>query len=202
MAIWAAEARVLVRPFRAYGLLRASNVDAGASDLVIALRRPFAWLLSMGAFVSLSGAGRLVFFHQLFGMAAWIFVPLLQMLWLMIALSAVSKRDRGPRSIDLFFAGEAHWFLLLFLLTGVCLFLPDAWRAFQWLFQTQILPIAVLLACIWSVVVTFAFFRSGLAWTRAQSFKGLGIYYGGFASTIVCYYLLMGQLIPLIRGSS
>jgi hypothetical protein len=198
--VFSDEARVLVRPFATYRALASAPSEDGA--LVLATRRPAVWLVVLGGFVSLTAAGRVVWFHQLFGMLAWSFVPVLQIAWLMIALRWASPAHVSPRSIDLFFAGQAPWLLFLLLLAGVCIFSPHVWPAFQLLLATGALPALLLVAMVWSIVLSLAFFRAALDLDPIQCWKAMDAYYAGFSGTILLYYVMTGQLVPLIAGSA
>jgi hypothetical protein len=187
-------------PFRVYRELASEQAEPGGPW--VGARRPLAWLAVLGGFVSLTAAGRLVWFHLLFGTLAWVFVPLLQIGWLALALAVVSRPHLSARSIDLFYVGQAPWLLFLLGLAGVCLFAPEAWATFQWLLASQILAVALLAAAVWSVLLTFAFFRGALCLEPRRAWFGMSVYYLGFAATVATYYVVTGQLLPLVVGSA
>ena len=50
----------------------------------------------------------------------------------------------------------------------------------------------------WGVFLSFAFFRSGLELSRRRALAATATYYLALAGTIVGYYLVAGQLLPLL----
>ncbi len=73
--IWSDDARLIRRPFLTYGELAAEEDER---PLRTALGRALLLLLVIGAFVSITSAGRLVAFHVVGTMAFWSFLPLVQ----------------------------------------------------------------------------------------------------------------------------
>lgn len=189
----------MVRPFRTY---RELALDRPPPTAWVLIHRPLWWLLFIASFVSLTAAGRLVLPHIVSAMIAWAFVPLFQIAWVGIVARRFAPRHALPSAVDLFYVGQGPWLLFLFFLAAVCLFVPDVWGAFQWLLGSGVLFIAGAVTALWSIVLTHAFFRSGLGVSRPRAFAATGAYYTAFASTIVLYYLATGQLLPLVFGAA
>src|SRR5690606_21094135 len=80
---WSDEARVMVRPYRTYAALAERDDDEVGRAWVFA-RGPALWALFMGAFVSLTAAGRLVWWHLALSALSWAFLPVVQSLWLLV----------------------------------------------------------------------------------------------------------------------
>jgi hypothetical protein len=205
---WSDDARVMAHPFRTYAELGAAPDPRPARALAV---RVALVLLVLGGFVSLISAGRLVAFHVASTMIVWSFVPAWQAIVLALVLRAVDPvRDGGstpkpprPRAalvpaLSLYFHGHGPWLLFLLAVAGVCLFAPDSGAAMRWLLGNGVLPAAMLGTIVWSMVLTFACFRSGLGFSRARAGAGTALFYAGFTVAIVGYYLSMNQIQPQV----
>ena len=221
--LWSDEARILVRPFRAYADLAAAGDDRPART---AAARILFFLFVCGAFVSLITAGRLVAFHVVSTMAFWSFIPAAQALVLLVVLRLVTAHraaapaaspdplsGEGPRSSDtrrrartgaparaealaLYFAGHAPWMLFFMLVAGICLVAPDVYGALVWMLRHGVLPVLFLGTIAWSGVLTYACFRAGLALPRARARAATALFYLGFSTLIIGYYLAMNEIQP------
>jgi hypothetical protein len=201
VALFGDEARVMFRPFRTYRELAALGVDPSPPAWV-AIRGPIAMLFFIAGFVSITSAGRLVWYHVLFGMIGWSFLPVLQIAFLGIAASLFRPRSISfARAIDLFYAGVAPWFVLFFALAAVCLFSGDSWAVFEMLLGSGALFIGLTAAIGWSSLLTFAFFRAALGLGIARALAASGVYYASFAAAVAVYYAVTGQLLPLVWGT-
>lgn len=193
---WSDDALVMVRPFRAYAALAAAPDDRPARTLAT---RVLLFLLVLGGFVSLLSAGRLVAFHVASTMVFWSFVPAVQ-----IAVFTAVLRLTGPRSprlglahaLGLYFTGHGPWLLFLLLVAGMCLFAPDVYATFTWLLGHGVLPGLMIGTIAWSMLLTYACFRAGLGLARGRAAASTVLFYLGFSSTIVGYYLAMNQIQP------
>lgn len=191
--IWSDEARVMVRPFRAYAELGTGD---GRPAATLAARVLF-FLFTSGAFVSLVTAGRFVAFHVVSTMAFWAFIPAVQAAAFVLALRLVSgTRSRWASGLSLYFAGHGPWMLFFVLITGVCLFAPDVYRALTWMLATGVLPALFLGTIAWSGVLTYACFRAALALPRRRAALGTALFYAAFTVAIVGYYLAMNEIQP------
>lgn len=198
---WSDEARVLVRPFRAYAALAAAVDPRPAQTL--AMRVAF-FLFTCGAFVSLTTAGRLVGFHVVSTMAFWAFIPAVQAGAFLVALRLVGAHRRTlaaeslrpPAALALYFAGHGPWLLFFTATAGVCLFAPDVHTTMMGLLRRGVLPALFLTTIVWSGVLTYACFRSGLSLSRARAGRATAIFYLGFSAVIVGYYLAMNEIQP------
>jgi hypothetical protein len=193
--IWSDDARLLRRPFLTYGELAAAVDDR---PLRTALGRALLLLLVIGAFVSLTSAGRLVTFHVVGTMVSWSFLPLIQG-----AVFAATARLLAPRfgvtaALALHSRGYAPWHLFLLAVSGVCIFAPDVAAALLALVRTGVLPGLLALTWATSALLTFACFRSGMALARDRALAATGLYYLGYVIAIVSYYLAMNQIQPLL----
>jgi hypothetical protein len=198
--IFSYEARLLTSPMKVYRELAAKLSEEKVSRAWLFVRRPLMWLFVVAAFVSFITAGRWVWFH-IFGTALmWSFVPAYQILF--VAWISRLLRSKRPMSqvVDMFFAGQTPWYLLFSIVSGICIFAPEVWPAFQWLLSSGVFAGLFLATIGWSLILTYAFFRSGLEMSRARSAVGCALFYLLFDGTVAAWYLATGQLYPLLFG--
>ncbi|MFT3771172.1 MAG: hypothetical protein QM820_37635 [Minicystis sp.] len=207
--LWSDEARVMVRPFRAYADLAAAGDDRPART---AAARALFFLFVSGAFVSLTAAGRLVAFHVVSTMVFWSFIPAVQAAVLLGTLRVVGAHPRSPgeraqpsgaqskpssaSALALYFAGHGPWMMFFLLLAGICLFVPDVHATMMWLLRRGVIPALMLTTIIWSMVLTYACFREGIGLPRGRARGATALFYGGFTVVIVGYYLAMNEIQP------
>lgn len=198
--MFSAEARLLFAPKRVYRQLADRLDEERHPRAWILVRRPLLWLFVVAAFISFITAGRWVWFHIVAAMAMWSFVPLYQLLFV-TWIARLLKSDRPLHHlIDLFFAGQGAWYVFFLLISGLCIFSPEVWPTFQVLMSSGALIAVFLGTIVWSVLITYAFFRAGLGLTAGKAILGSGLFYLFFDGTIAAYYLLTGQLYPLLVG--
>jgi len=149
--------------------------------------------------VSLTTSGRLSARHLGFTYVAWWFVPAIQLFALAISSRVVAKsRWPAPRLIDLYYRGQAPWLLYLAGFGGLAVMTPSPLtqvRSPVFLGSVALLTLGVV---AWGVFLSFAFFRSGLELSRRRALAATATYYLALAGTIVGYYLVAGQLLPLL----
>lgn len=191
--IWSDDARLIRRPFLTYGEL-AQEEDP--RPWRTALGRALLLLLVIGAFVSITSAGRLVAFHVVGTMAFWSFLPLVQGLVFAGTASLVAPRFDVKAALALHSRGYAPWHLFLLAVSGVCLFAPDVAAALLGLLRSGVLPGLLALTWATSGLLTFACFRSGMGLARGRALAATGLYYLGYVVAIVSYYLAMNQIQP------
>ena len=199
---WSDDARVMVRPFRTYAEL-AGAIDEPRGEgprpaRALAVRVAFI-LLVLAGFVSLTAAGRLVAFHVASTMLFWSFVPAVQAAVFALVLRLLDpSRARAAfvPALSLYFTGHGPWLSFFMLIAGVCLFAPDVYGTMTWLLGHGILPGAMLVVIVWSMVLTFACFRTGIGFSRARAGAATALFYAGFTVVIVGYYLAMNQIQP------
>lgn len=185
---------LLVHPFRTYRRAAAA-ARPGAWAL---LRGPLRWALVVGGFVSLTTAGRLVWYHLLLPLTVWGAFPLLQAAWVVVAARAV-RADRSPSVVvDLYFRGHGPWYLLLLAIAGVCLLAPAPWPAFEWLLGSGALLAALAATTLHSTLLTYALFRAALGLGRPRALLGLGLFLLGYGGSIALWFAATGQLAPLV----
>lgn len=193
---WSDDARVMVRPFRAYAALAAAPDEHPART---AVGRAALILLVIGAFVSLTTAGRLVAFHVASTMLFWSFVPIVQAAVFAAALALAAPRAKRPRlapALALYFTGHGPWMILFWLVAGVCILAPDVYGAMMWLVRGGPMLALLVGTIAWSGVITFACFRSGVGLSRRRAGAATAIFYAGFTAVIVGYYLAMNEIQP------
>lgn len=193
--IWSDDARLLRRPFVTYGELAAVS---DARPLRAALLRATLLLFVIGAFVSITSAGRLVAFHLVGTMVFWSFLPLIQGAVFASVTRLVAPEEPLGSALALHFRGYAPWHLFLLAVAGVCLFAPDVAAAMTTLLRAGVLPGLLVATWIGSGVLTFACFRSGIGLSRRRASAATALYYFGYVSAIVGYYLAMNQIQPQV----
>jgi len=191
------ELLLLARPRSAYAAL-AERTPPTAPAAWVLVRRPLLALLMIGAFVSISTAGRFTLWHVVLAGFGWSFVPAIQIFWLLILRLRNGRARTAADTIDLFFAGHGAWYALasaLMLLITVAPWLADRIHGIEWLF---ILGIGIIGALIHGVITTATFVRNVWARTRRQTFRITVTYYLAVSATVLGYYLWMGQVMPLL----
>ncbi|MCA9516464.1 MAG: hypothetical protein KC635_16100 [Myxococcales bacterium] len=191
---WSPELRVLLRPRATYARLRAAPDDA--RPLWRGVRGPLLWLLVVGAFVSFTTAGRLVWWEILLSASAWAFLPLLQVAWLAAATARVPVplADR----VDLWFRGQAPIYLWFLALSALCLFTPHARLAIEPLVFPIVLALAAAIG--WGAYLTFVCLRVGFRLGRASALLRTLGFYVGYGGTLVGWYLVTDNLQPLLAA--
>jgi hypothetical protein len=189
--MWSEEARAMVRPFRTYDALAGADADVRALAAKIALL-----LLSIGAFVSFTSAGRLVAAHVALAAIFWAFVPFWQIVGVALALRVVAPRVRLVPALTLYFVGHGPWLAFIALVSAVCLFAPNVYGAMMRLLATGVLPGALAVAAVWGVVLTVAFFRRGLGLGRARTAVATFVFYVTYVGAIAGYYFATDQILP------
>lgn len=185
----------MLRPERTYASLADDHEPLGAWLL---LRRPLQWFFVVGSFVSLTTSGRLLASHLLLSVLAWFFSPLLQILWMRTVLRLFRRELPLARSVDLFFVGQGPWLFFLCLVAGVALLAPNGWAALGFFLSSGLLPLGVLVAVGWCMLLSLACFRRGFGLGARRGFYATVSYYGLYASTLVGYFWVVGQLPPIL----
>lgn len=150
-------------------------------------------MLSLGAFVSFTTAGRLVPAHLVGTAVAYSFLPALQALALAAALRVGGARRPLRAVFSGHLAGYGPWLLLLAAFDALCAFAPDVLAALSLLLRIGALPVMVLATVLWSG-------RMQHALLRASGARGVAtaVYYGAFVALVVGWYVLNGDLLPLL----
>ena len=191
------DVRVMIRPFLVYRELALAEPPQGHRA---AIERAVFLLFVIGAFISLTTAGRFVAFHVASTMVFWSFIALIQAALFAAVLRSLAPRTNLPFALALYFTGYGPWLLFLTALAGVCLFVPDVYVAFSSLLRAGVLPALLLGTWIWSGVLTFACFREAVGLSRGRAGLATALFYLAFVATIVAYYLLMNAIQPQLGG--
>jgi hypothetical protein len=196
--VWSAEAALLVRPFSTYRALAAARHERTWRDLV---RGVLLELVMVGAFVSLTSAGRLVASHLALTALFWGFLPVLQIGAAAAAVRVAAPRERLIPALSLYFDGLGPWYVFYLALSAMCLFAPDVYRAFTALLRGGVLPLYLLGTIGWGVVITWAFLRDGLALPRGRAGIGAAVFYGIFVGVVVGWFVVTNILPPQVLGT-
>lgn len=185
---------VLVRPFRGY----ARAHEAATPGAWTLLRGPLRWLLVIGAFVALTTAGRLAWYHVVLPATVWAVFPAMQSAWVLVAARAMRSRAPASVVIDLYFRGHGVWYLLLIVVAAVCLLAPEPAEVLEAVSTAGLVMPIFVCATALSTWVTYAMFRAGLALSRSRAIGALAIFLLGYGGGIVAWFWLTGQLPPLV----
>ncbi|MFT7578436.1 MAG: hypothetical protein ACI9MR_000094 [Myxococcota bacterium] len=187
--------QVMLHPYRTYQAVR--EAEPAPASWRQAIRGPAMWLLMLTAFVSLTTAGRLVWFHIVMVGAFWLYFPGLTAFWVAVTSHRRGEpiRSMGGR-IDRYFLGYAPWYLWMLFVSGMCLFPAYGREAIEWMGFGFFVP--MLLAIVWGIVTTHACFRAGFGFGRWESLGRTLAFYVGFAGSIVGYYWGSDQLRNLM----
>ncbi len=102
------------------------------------------------------------------------------------------------RRLDLYFKGFGPWYIFILMWSGLCIFAPYTRVAVSAL-GPALIGVHVLLFA-WSSVTTWALFRSAYGYSRSAASWRTVCFYLGVLASILTYYLLAGQLIPLLES--
>jgi hypothetical protein len=196
--LWSAEATLLARPFATYRALGERRGERTWRDLARGLLLEGALL---GAFVSLTTAGRLVASHVVFTAVFWGFLPLLQVVAVAAAVRVAAPRERIVPAASLYFEGLGPYYVFYLVISGICLFAPNVYGVFTALLRVGALPLYLLGTIVWGAVITWAFFREGLALPRRRAGIGAAVFYGIFVGTVLGWYVVLNILPPQIVGT-
>jgi hypothetical protein len=151
------------------------------------------FLFVFGAFVALTATGRLSPIELVSAMISFAYVPVVHFVAVAVATRSVAREVKATRAFALYAEGYGPWFGLLLLLAGGLLFAPSPAR----LLSTMTAGL-VLATIAWSVVLTFACFRSGLGLSRRRAATATALHYVVVIGLIVGYYIAAGQLLPIV----
>jgi hypothetical protein len=191
MSMLSTPARLMVRPFRVYAeIAGAAEGEGRPSALLGGLR----FLFVFGAFVSFTATGRMTPAELVSGMLSFAYAPIIHAMAFGLAARAVAPHVPPARAFALYAEGYGPWFTFLLLVAGGSLFAPSPARLLGavggWMLLGTIL---------WSVVLTFACFRSGLAVSRARATAGTSLHYLVITVIVLGYYVGAGQLLPILQ---
>lgn len=190
MSVLSMPARLMVSPFRGYAeLASAADGEGRPSALVGGLR----FLFVLGAFVSITATGRLAPAELVSAMLSFAYAPVVHLVAVALAARVVAPEVKSVRAFALYAEGYGPWFVCLMLVAGGSLFAPSPARVLSAVGGWMILGTVA-----WSMVLTFACFRSGLALSRRRSLAATALHYVILMGLILGYYVAAGQLLPII----
>jgi len=153
---WSPEVRVLFRPAATFRTL--AGEPAGGTWMF--LRRPLLLAIVFGCLVSLEASGRLSARLITDGIISFAFVPVFEAVSLMLVYGRAPRRLPLAQAVDLFFAANAPWLLLMLVMLAVRSLQtpvqatagPEWW---QWTLLLSLVPVAA-----WSLFIDVQFFRN------------------------------------------
>lgn len=191
MSVLSTPALLMLRPFRGYEeLARAAEGEGQPRALVGGLRLLFV----LGAFVSLTATGRLVPAELVSAMFSFAYAPIVHAIAVGLAARLVAPRLRPARVFALYAEGYGPWFFFFVLVAGGALFSPSPARLLGAVGVWMLLG-----TVLWSAVLTFACFRSGLGLSRPRAAVATFLHYLVLTGLILGYYVAAGQLLPILR---
>ena len=191
MSVLSTPARLMVRPFRGYEeLAGAAKGDGQPRALVGGLR----FLFVLGAFVSVTATGRLSPTELLSAMLSFAYAPVVHAIAVGLAARVVAPQVRLARVFALYAEGYGPWCFFLMLVAGGALFAPSPARLLGAVGVWMLLG-----TVLWSMVLTFACFRSGLGLSRQRAAVATSLHYVILTALILGYYVAAGQLLPILR---
>jgi hypothetical protein len=190
MSVLSTPARLMVKPFRVdEEMASAHEGDGRPRALVGALR----FLFVLGAFVSVTATGRLAPTELLSSMLSFAYLPLVHAIAVGLAARILAPQIRAVRVFALYAEGYGPWFFFLMLVAGGAMFAPSPARLLG-----AIGPWLLLATVLWSMVLTFACFRSGLGLSRQRAAAATAMHYVIITGLILGYYVAAGQLLPIL----
>jgi hypothetical protein len=193
------EALILLRPFRAYRAIveRAGIERHGGWGLV---GRVALMIVTLGVVTSLTSSGRVLPHHVVFSGAAWSFVPLLQII--LVTTTWLIDRRRRPwaSAVELHFAGNGPYLLLLLGLACMTMLPPDVGTLFAWLLGSGVLPGLAILTLLWGATTSFAFYRVVYGRSRLSAAGLLGVEWALKLLLVFGWYHSLDNLVPQFIG--
>lgn len=184
------DVKVALAPFRTYRALAAGPPPT----IGRALMGPIAWLACVACFVSWTTSAGLLLDHLVFAPLVWCFAPAVQGGWSVLVTRGFGEPS-SARALSLYYVGHGPWLVLLFLIGGACLFLPDPFSFFRT--APLVVAGAAAVASLWCGVLTFAMYRAALGLSRRRSAVATAAHYLGCTALFVGWFLVTGQLLPL-----
>lgn len=188
--------RVMVRPFRGY---REIAEPENAPSLPLAALR---FMFVLGCFITVSATGRFAPIEMVTAMVSFSWLPIVHALGIALALRLFGRPPNTEsaatpatftRTYALYLEGSGPWTIVFLVLSGSVLFAPQPARPTFVLF-----PFLILFGTLWSVVLTYALFRSGLALSRARAVGATATFYIAIHVLILGYFFAVGQLWPIL----
>ena len=167
-------------------------------DVWLLVRRPMLLAFVLGCGVSLLASGRLSPRLILDGAISFAFVPALEAVAFAVVYRLGSRPVRFAPAMDLFFATNRPWLLMLVALAALGVFQSQRQVAI-WSVPPRlwILAGAAVLAIAWSVYLDFAFFRRALQRSTAAAARDV-IVLRGITWILGTVYLLGFASWPVI----
>lgn len=159
---------------------------------------PGKWALFIALAISFTSSARILPEHLVFAPLSWAFLPLWQFLWLWIVYRVLKPNRRFAELSDLYFAGHGPWLLYLLLISGLCIVAPEPWPIFEWLLSSGAMVVSGLGVILWCAWLMVAMFRAGLGLSWWRSIGYSLFFYAGYAACLTGYFVVTGQLGPIV----
>jgi hypothetical protein len=192
------EARIAIRPFHGYAQLARRIHDSPISPVEL-IERWIVIAIAMGAFVSFTGAGRLVLLHFVSPSIFWAHFVVLPSIVAILVARVAAPNAKARVVLSLYLAGAGPWLVFLTLAGAFCVLAPDPGATFRSLLSHGIPILAFFATILWAAVVTFAFFRAGLALSRPRAIVATVAHHLVLTLGVLAWFLFTGQLLPIFR---
>lgn len=191
--VWSDDTALLRHPFGRYAVLGKNEASSTWRSAGLRIAK---LMFTLGLFVSISTTGRVVPIQVASTMLAWLFTPLVQA-FAVLFVARVFRRDASrARVLDLYFAGHGPWLVLMWIAAGIVAVPPNPTEIFFFLLGKGILPLLLVGAFVWSVVLNVAMFRTGLGLSRGKTALATALFYVLFVGQVVGYYFFNDAIQP------
>ena len=193
---WSDELRVTFRPVATY-----RELAARSEGLVQVAGRVARLLVTIGVFVAVTTAGRMVPSHVVSTIVFWSFVPVLQAVGVVAAV-AIAARGRA-RSVDAlakYFTGHGPWLFALLLVTGACL-VADVPAFGIGLLRSRGFLAVILVPFAWGAVLTATSFSVGLGLGARRGALATAVFYATYLGLLITWYVGIGQVQTLLEAT-
>jgi hypothetical protein len=126
-------------------------------------------------------------------MLSFSYMPIVHLIAIALATRVVAPRVPSVRAVALYAEGYGPWFLFMLLVAGGSLFAPSPARVLSSVGGWMLLG-----TVLWSIVITFACFRSALGLSWQRSLAATSLHYVIITGLVLGYYVAAGQLLPIL----
>lgn len=193
---WSDEAIVMVRPTEGF---RRSLQRAEAAPWRTLFGHVLLLQTFIGLFVTFTTARALILWHVVFAGVFWGFVPFIQLGLTAAVLRVAKPPGDAPATRTLLAvhgAKNGPFYGLILLLSALFLFSPDLGQTFFFALGYGILPVTILLAFGWAIVLTYFFYKTLLSVSRGRAIGMTLLDALLKTALIVGYYVVIGNLLP------
>ncbi len=158
-------------------------------------------LATLGVFVAVTTAGRLVPSHVASTMVFWSFVPVLQAVGVVAAVAVAARgKARVVDALAKYFAGHGPWLFALLLVTGACL-VTDVPAFGIGLLRSRGFLAVILVPFAWGAALTATSFGVGLRLGARRGALATAVFYATYLGLLLAWYVGIGQAQTLLEAT-